>query len=242
MPSLSAWRARSAESCSITSSSSARNSFGSSPSTCVICSQHGRPDRRACVADNEDAVHAGRSERQAEPRREPPAQIALERVRPSADAQLHDLRKWDEEGGLEAGFHAGAQQQHRPHLERHRPQLVAPQRVAVRKPDLKALLDAVVEDGPPVSDRQPTLDVLARGGPYQQVRRKRRDGPRPALVLELGCDMADAEAEAGADEPSRAVAYGSAAVVDAAEKIEREGGAAESLQHDARRRIVGGVD
>src|SRR5437667_216005 len=36
MPSLSAWRARSAESCSITSSSSARNIFdASSPSACV---------------------------------------------------------------------------------------------------------------------------------------------------------------------------------------------------------------
>src|SRR3989442_8908687 len=43
MPSLSAWRARSAESCSITSSSSARNIFdASSPSTCVSTTTHAR--------------------------------------------------------------------------------------------------------------------------------------------------------------------------------------------------------
>ena len=52
----------------------------------------------------------------------------------SADAQLHDLRKRDEEGGLEAGFRAGAQQQHRPHLERHRPP------VSSKSTDEKALL------------------------------------------------------------------------------------------------------
>src|SRR3989449_5603321 len=43
MPSLSAWRARSAESCSITSSSSARNIFdASSPSACFSTTTHAR--------------------------------------------------------------------------------------------------------------------------------------------------------------------------------------------------------
>src|SRR5207302_1456231 len=82
---------------------------------------------------------------------------------------------------------------------------------------------------PPVSDGQPTLDVVVRRGTDQEMRRERGDRPWRSVVLEVGRDVADTEAEPGTDESERAVAERGAAIVGAAEEVQREGGAAEAL-------------
>src|SRR5438132_7425899 len=84
-------------------------------------------------------------QRQAKAGREPPVQIAPERVDPAASAEVQHLGERNQEGGIEAGLPGGAHHEQRANFERKRPQAVAPERVAVRESDLESVLDAVVE-------------------------------------------------------------------------------------------------